>query len=70
MEVSDFSKNCLLVAKLQVCAGKLLSYKLHDFVGWQNLAQSMFGIGLSTLGITEVDGVEANAITNPTLVST
>lgn len=30
----------------------------------------MFGIGLSTLGITEVDGAEANAITNPTLVST
>lgn len=49
MEVSAFSKNCLLVAKFQVCAGKLLSYELQDFVGWQELTQSVFGTGLSTL---------------------
>lgn len=49
MEVSAFSKNCLLVAKFQVCAEQLLSYKLQDFVGRQNLTRSVFGIGLSTL---------------------
>lgn len=49
MEVSAFSKNCLLVAKFQVCATKSLAYKLQHFVGWQNLAQSVLGIGLSTL---------------------
>lgn len=38
----------LNTVKFQVCARKLLSPKLQDFVGWQNPAQSVFGIGLST----------------------
>lgn len=34
-------------AKFQVHARKLLSPKIQDFVRWQNLAQSVLGIGLS-----------------------
>lgn len=33
--------------EFQVCARKLLSPKLQDFAGWQHLAQSVLGIGLS-----------------------